>query len=727
MLRAKAAAYAALAVEKYKDVIQKELEYDKQKVSAGDEVPKWYRPSSVKRDDNGYGTTANNGEFNVDNALTITSFTQKGADEYNKKLKERIGLTDKLTQEIKGLTEAEVSSQKDANNILKSAGVKTTSNTTTKNTKNNKSTVEPEFAPGSLAEMEAALSKLKDDYRKGWKVDMNKSQFLSEVNNIEERIRKKKIELGLEPEIPEGSIQDLENKINEKKHSLNLAIDDKTRRDIQKDIDDLLKKKNNIEIGLKPTISGFVVKDGELADIGDKINKEFSRYLEQKYDLMEFPPDPTSGLTNWRKKAEDTLRSISFYSPEIKLPTNNPFGKSEKSVVDLMEYHRAVIDNLGNAYENYMKSLKDTEKLTDEEAQVVRNYIEKNAELITSVENVNAILSKNKNGGTITDEDKKQIDTFKKLSEEIKSVNAAYEKIKATKAGFTPVTNEDISAIKYYNESATALEVLTKKYKEASAAAYEFNRKSMLSERRWEVFKSGIDTIGGLTSSLNSNAQAWAEINGEKLSKGFKDTMAVIDATINSINMLVSAYEGINNIIKMFGEISELAAAKKVAANTAEMASDESLVASQTVNTQIKIANDTAENTSEIGKLGVKQAGAIASATSSGAALPFPANIAAIAAGIAAVVAAFSMVFSAFAEGGIVGGGSHIGDSQLVRVNSGEMILNGQQQKRLFNLLNGTNSRNGSEIGKGGVVKFKIKGNNLYGVLQNHLSKQKRV
>ena len=727
MLRAKAAAYAALAVEKYKDIIQKELEYDKQKVSAGDQVPKWYKPSSVKRDNNGYGTTANNGEFNVDNALTITSFTQKGADEYNKKLKERIGLTDKLTQEVKGLTEAEVSNQKEANSILNAAGVKTTSNTTTKNTKNNKSTVKPEFAPGSLAEMEAELSKLKDDYRKGWKVDLNKSQFLSEVNKIEERINKKKIELGLEPEIPEGSIKDLEDKINEKKHSLNLAIDDKTRRDIQKDIDDLLKKKNNIEIGLKPTISGFVLKDGELADIGDKINKEFSRYLEQKYDLMEFPPDPTSGLTKWRKKAEDTLRSISFYSPEIKLPTNNPFGKSEKSVVDLMEYHRAVIDNLGNAYENYMKRLKDTENLTDEEAQVVRNYIEKNAELIASIENVNEVLAKKEKGGTITDEDKKQIDTFKKLSEEIKSVNAAYEKLKATKAGFTPVTNEDISAIKYYNESATALEVLTKKYKEASAAAYEFNRKSMLSERRWEVFKSGIDTIGGLTSSLNSNAQAWAEINGEKMSKGFKDTMAVIDATINSINMLVSAYEGINNIIKMFGEISELAAAKKVAANTAEMASDESLVASQTVNTQVKIANDTAENTSEIGKLGVKQAGAIASATASGAALPFPANIAAIAAGIAAVVAAFSMVFSAFAEGGIVGGGSHIGDSQLVRVNSGEMILNGQQQKRLFNLLNGTNSRNGSEIGKGGVVKFKIKGNNLYGVLNNHIAKQKRV
>ena len=72
---------------------------------------------------------------------------------------------------------------------------------------------------------------------------------------------------------------------------------------------------------------------------------------------------------------------------------------------------------------------------------------------------------------------------------------------------------------------------------------------------------------------------------------------------------------------------------------------DSSKTATETANTQTKIANDTMENTSEMGKLGVKQAGAIASATASGASLPFPVNIAAIAAGIAAVVAAFSMVF----------------------------------------------------------------------------------
>ena len=131
------------------------------------------------------------------------------------------------------------------------------------------------------------------------------------------------------------------------------------------------------------------------------------------------------------------------------------------------------------------------------------------------------------------------------------------------------------------------------------------------------------------------------------------------------------------DVLELFGNISEASSAKKIAADSAEMAMDSTKTASETANTQIKIANDTAENTSEVGKLGVKEASAIASATESGASLPFPANLAAIAAGIAAVVAGFSMVFSCFAEGGIVGGNTTIGDLNLARVNKGEMVLTG--------------------------------------------------
>lgn len=68
--------------------------------------------------------------------------------------------------------------------------------------------------------------------------------------------------------------------------------------------------------------------------------------------------------------------------------------------------------------------------------------------------------------------------------------------------------------------------------------------------------------------------------------------------------------------------------------------------------------------------------------------------IAAIAAGGALVVAASvakSKLQSAgsFADGGIIGGNSYSGDRLTANVNSGEMILNNQQQGRLFQLANG--------------------------------------
>ena len=60
--------------------------------------------------------------------------------------------------------------------------------------------------------------------------------------------------------------------------------------------------------------------------------------------------------------------------------------------------------------------------------------------------------------------------------------------------------------------------------------------------------------------------------------------------------------------------------------------------------------------------------------------------------GIAGTAQMISMVstISQFATGGIVGGNETSGDKVLVRVNSGEMILNAAQQARLFALADGT-------------------------------------
>ena len=114
---------------------------------------------------------------------------------------------------------------------------------------------------------------------------------------------------------------------------------------------------------------------------------------------------------------------------------------------------------------------------------------------------------------------------------------------------------------------------------------------------------------------------------------------------------------------------------------------------------------------------------ALAAVTASGAKQPFPANLIAIAAGVAAVVAALS---TTFADGGIFGGAGTVGDLNIARVNKGEMILNGTQQSRLFNLLNGQGGY--SDIMAGGNdVKFIIKGKNLEGVRNNYYKRQSRL
>lgn len=117
------------------------------------------------------------------------------------------------------------------------------------------------------------------------------------------------------------------------------------------------------------------------------------------------------------------------------------------------------------------------------------------------------------------------------------------------------------------------------------------------------------------------------------------------------------------------------------------------------------------------------KAAAIALGILEGTKVPFPANIAAIATVVALVTSMFASI-PAFATGGIVGGNSTVGDHNLVRVNSGEMILNGRQQRNLFNLLNGNGSFNS---GSGGQVEFKIKGSELYGVLNNYNAKRNKV
>ena len=169
----------------------------------------------------------------------------------------------------------------------------------------------------------------------------------------------------------------------------------------------------------------------------------------------------------------------------------------------------------------------------------------------------------------------------------------------------------------------------------------------------------------------------------------------------------IEGYQAIGDAASAMGQLMSAAGAEGAAA------------AMQIVATT---ANATAQMIPQIMALiGAKEGEAMANGTASAAALPFPANIAAIASIIATVVGTFASIFStvgAFAGGGIIQGASTHGDQLLARVNAGEMILNGSQQARLFNLLDGGTGSNMS-----GQVEFKISGSALKGVLRNYDNK----
>ena len=79
-------------------------------------------------------------------------------------------------------------------------------------------------------------------------------------------------------------------------------------------------------------------------------------------------------------------------------------------------------------------------------------------------------------------------------------------------------------------------------------------------------------------------------------------------------------------------------------------------------------------------------------------------------------------MISKFATGGIVGGSQKSGDNVLVRVNSGEMILNAAQQARLFAIANGASlygaaAQVGSGISDGFAPGVKASTSRLQGIL----------
>lgn len=470
-----------------------------------------------------------------------------------------------------------------------------------------KVTTKPQYKEGSLGKIEEDISKKQAELKLAIS-DEDRKKIQKEINDLTKK--KEAIELSLKVQPDAGSLQSLEDSISKKQKELKLAVSDSSREQIQKEIDELTGQKQAIEILLKPAID-----DKGIEGLKDKI----SQHSEKKQN------QPSGNKVSQAETKADNLKEELKYNQDI------------------------------------VKSYKEQYK---------------------------AIQSRLKAGVTLTTNESKLADIYEDAKKKVDDLTSAYDN--------------------------------------ATRSAEQLKANSTFNKKMYAGIKGTVKTIGslndsvvGVTSTWENMAESWNDMST------FKKVTSSISAVISTINEAMGAYEAISDVVQLFGEISEASAAKKVAADATEMASDSTKTALSTANSQVEIANNQQEQMSDLASVGTKQASAIASATESGAKLPFPANLAAIAAGIAAVVAAFAMI-SSFADGGIIGGNTTLGDMNIARVNKGEMILNGTQQKRLFSILDGGVSASPNNITSGNV-KFEIKGSTLVGVLKNHNSKMNKV
>lgn len=465
------------------------------------------------------------------------------------------------------------------------------------------------------------------------------------------------------PQYKEGSLGKIEENISKKQAELKLAISDEDRKKIQQEINDLTKKKEAIELSLKVQPDA-----GSLQSLEDSISK----------------------------KQKDLKLAVSDSSRE----------QIQKEIDELTGQKQAI--------EILLKPAID-----DKGIEGLKDKISQHSEKKQNQPSGNKVSQAETKADNLKEELKYNQDIVKSYKEQYKAVQSRL------KAGVTLTTNESKLA-DIYEDAKKKVDDLTSAYDNAARSAEQLKANSTFNKKMYSGIKGTIKTIGslndsvvGVTSTWENMAESWNDMST------FKKVTSSISAVISTINEAMGAYEAISDVVQLFGEISEASAAKKVAADATEMASDSTKTALSTANSQVEIANNQQEQMSDLASVGTKQASAIASATASGAKLPFPANLAAIAAGIAAVVAAFAMI-SSFADGGIIGGNTTLGDMNIARVNKGEMILNGTQQKRLFSILDGGVSASPNNITSGNV-KFEIKGSTLVGVLKNHNSKMNKV
>lgn len=367
-------------------------------------------------------------------------------------------------------------------------------------------------------------------------------------------------------------------------------------------------------------------------------------------------------------------------------------------------YNQFVTDELKNQVSDYAQSMDDEirdlqhrldteKKLTISERaeineEIIKKELEKNKEVARMNRDLAEIEAKTQLDLANTEID----DKLKQLKEEgvlTAEIRAQYEEQRKNNQ---VKYEEDIARIaEQYTSEVTGFKLEAEKQilenaEELTAQSYERREelRQITAEKR--ILEAGKDeeliAAAELQNAIEENAALLALDEETKLALGMSQEQYEL-AVLQSEKKIQDAKEKTFQVekknaamqMKAFGDIFD--GMSNIVGQFSE--ENEALAQLEKTLSLAKIAMST----------GVAIAEGVAAAQAAG---PYPANLVAIATTVATIMAniatAISTVKSAkFAEGGIVSGTSYYGDQVNARLNSGEMVLNREQQANLFRMI----------------------------------------
>ena len=498
---------------------------------------------------------------------------------------------------------------------------------------------------------------------------------------------------------------------------------------------DILEREKQIKEEYSTYVKESQEASKRIASFGDKstsggestkVTKEQITYLDKlekaaadaRKELEDLGPNATDEQkTAALDKLEAALKAVKDYKIEIGLET--PPDKVD-------QWEKELKDQLAEAEKQYKLGVMLDDKKMQEEAleagRVVQDQLDKlsfNVKVkpkveTSEVENIMAELNKPKKKYDFNFLPDKYKDQANDMLDRLNALTDARQRYNdIIKKG------DDTAEIE---KAKQALQDTQQEYDNLTAACDRFNTVSSKIGDRVEGFNKFKDTVGDidnvvqsidgvvgafqrLDDAFNGNASGW-----EKFMAVWNTLMSVMNAVV-AVMTVVSAIQDIMNAKNAAGNGVVLA---KAAGHTATATAQ----AAETGTTTALAAAETAAIAPTMGLYKAVKLLAAAQIFAAHASIPFAGP--GIAAGYVTAMESLLASLMAFANGGIVGGSSFFGDHMIARVNSGEMILNKNQQKNLFDAID--QNKLGGAGANNIVVTGKIRGKDLL-LVQQHYNK----